>query len=574
MRKSAFLLFAALTLFAASTAVNAATYFTGTFNSAQEVPTNSSTAAGFGRVVLSDDETQITYSITFSGLSSNQTASHIHNAAPPGSNASVLLNIGSTGATSGTFTNLTSAVTPAQVANLKAGLLYFNVHSANFPGGEIRGQITADSPFVAVLNNNQEVPVNASTATGRGNVSLNATGTQIIMSLTFSGLSSNQVASHIHNAARPGVNASVLFNIGSTGMTSGTFTDLFFNVTPAQAASLKSGQLYFNVHSANLPGGEIRGQILRRRSTTLDYDGDSKTDLIIARQNTGANSTEWYIQNSTGGTASFPFGASSDFAAAQRLLAGDFDGDGKDDITIWRTGAAGVAAFYILQSATNTVRSETFGQTGDDPRVIADYDGDGRTDLAVYRDGTSTATQSFWFYRASANNPAGNINYVPWGTDGDFANPGDYDGDGRADFCQQRGFGGTTGGFWCLRADGSTSIFQFGNSSDFTAPGDYDGDGKTDIAAVRTVGSQRNWFIRKSLDSGVIYNNPWGTTTSVRAQGDYDGDGKTDVAVWQAASTTAGTQAYYWVLPSNGDQFTIRGWGVVGDVSVNGYNIR
>ncbi|PYS97728.1 MAG: hypothetical protein DMF63_18850, partial [Acidobacteria bacterium] len=67
----------------------------------------------------------------------------------------------------------------------------------------------------------------------------------------------------------------------------------------------------------------------------------------------------------------------------------DFDGDSKSDIAVWRPGAPLVAAFYILQSQTNTVRIDTFGQSGDDARVTGDYDGDGKADPAVYRGGAS-----------------------------------------------------------------------------------------------------------------------------------------------------------------------------------------
>ena len=557
------ILTALLTVLFFVSGANAATYFTGTLSAAQEVPTNSSTATGFGRVTLNDAETQITVSLNFSGLSSNQTASHIHAPAAPGANAPVLFNIGSQGMTSGTFTALSFAVTPAQVADLKAGLWYFNVHSVNFPNGEIRGQIGLDSPFVSTFSNNQEVPPTNSTATGSGNVSLNATGTQIIASLQFSGLSSNQVASHIHGAAKPGVNAPVLFNIGSTGMTSGSFVDLFFNVTPAQAAQLKTGQFYFNVHSANFTGGEIRGQILRRRSTVLDFDGDSKTDYVVARNNTAAGTVDWYIANSAGGTAAFPFGASATDFSGVRLLAGDFDGDGKDDVTVWRAPAgAETGAFFILLSGNNTLQTILFGQTGDDPRMIYDYDGDGRTDAAVWRSGA----QATLFYKPSANNQTGtNFVGIPWGTTGDFPAPGDYDGDGKGDICVQR-----STVIYCYESTAGVKVFQYGLGSDFFVPGDYDGDGKTDLAAVRTQGSNRVWYILRSSDNNIstVF---WGTSTAVRTQGDYDGDGKTDVAVWQ---TTTGVQRQYIVLPSNGGAPTYFDWGSSSDLSVNAYNVR
>lgn len=542
----------------------AATYFTGTLNAAQEVPTNSSTAVGFGRVTLNDAETQITVSLTFSGLSSNQIASHIHGPAAVGVNAPIIFNIGSSGATSGTFTGLTFAVTPAQVSQLKNGLWYFNIHSSNFPGGEIRGQLTVDAPFVATLNNNQEVPANASTGTGSGNVSLNATGTQIVMSVNFSGLTSNQIAAHIHGSARPGVNAPILFNIGATNATSGAFTDLFFNATPAQVADLKRGQFYFNVHTSNFPGGEIRGQIQRRRSTVLDFDGDAKTDYAVARRATTTSPIDWFISNGAGGFSSVTFGSGSTDFTQNGLLAGDFDGDGRDDVTVWRTGA--IAFFYIFQSATSTVRTVSFGTTGDDPRMIYDYDGDGRTDPAVYRPGASGVL----YYLPSANNVALNVAGIPWGNTGDFPNPGDFDGDGKGDICVQRNVSGV-GNFYCLNTTSGYRSFQWGASSDFVAPGDYDGDGKTDVAVVRTISSVRTWIPLYSSTGGYQIIG-WGSApNSVRAQGDYDGDGKTDIAVWQ---TTTAPQRNYFVLPANGSSFFAVPWGSDGDISVNGYNVR
>ena len=110
--------------------------FAAQFSSAQEVPTNASAANGFGTVTLNAAETNITVSASFSGLGSTQTAAHIHGAAHVGVNAPVLFNLGL-----GQIANAVFAVTPAQVAQLKKGLMYFNVHTANFPSGEIRGQI-------------------------------------------------------------------------------------------------------------------------------------------------------------------------------------------------------------------------------------------------------------------------------------------------------------------------------------------------------------------------------------------------------------------------------------------------
>ncbi len=548
-----------LVIIGVSGTASAATYFTGNLNAAQEVPPNGSTATGFGRVTLNDTETQITASVYYSGLTSpGTTVGHIHGPATVGANGPVMFNLAPTaGQTSGSVVNATFSVTPTQVADLKAGLLYFNIHTTTNPGGEIRGQITVDSPYISYLNGRQENPAVTTAATGSGAVSINAAGTQAIVTVNWANLSGNATVGHIHSG-RSGVNGPVVCNLSPPTVASGSVVDFLCTFSPAQITALKTAQFYFNIHTAANPGGEIRGQIQRRRSTVLDFDGDSKTDYAVARNNDPTGLINWYVLNSaTSSFSSTQWGQSSDFVAA-RMLGGDYDGDGKDDITIWRSAAQ--ANFLILQSATNTLRIEQFGSTGDDPRVVYDYDGDGRTDPAVYRAGSP----SFLYYRPSANNPPGNFVGIAFGQSGDFPNPGDFDGDGRGDICVQRNTQ-----FLCQNTTTGFKAVNWGLGSDFGVPGDYDGDGKTDINVVRTVGTNRVWFPLRSLD-GAFKQTTWGTNTAARTQGDYDGDGKTDIAVWQA---TGGVQTY-WVLPSNGNPFFSQPWGLSTDTSINAYNVR
>jgi hypothetical protein len=120
--------------------------FTATLNGAQEP--SASTATGFGTVVLNTAQTMITVDENWTGLIGGPaTASHIHCCAPPGSNAAVLFPFaGVPNATSGTIPEQSFAITAAQVTALEAGLMYFNIHDAQFPGGEIRGQILPAVP--------------------------------------------------------------------------------------------------------------------------------------------------------------------------------------------------------------------------------------------------------------------------------------------------------------------------------------------------------------------------------------------------------------------------------------------
>jgi hypothetical protein len=115
--------------------------FDATLNGAQEPSV--STATGFGTVLLDDVADTITVDENWTGLIGGPaTASHIHGPAGPGVNGPVIFPFsGVPNTTSGIIPEQTFSITLAQIADLEAGLYYFNIHDAEFPGGEIRGQI-------------------------------------------------------------------------------------------------------------------------------------------------------------------------------------------------------------------------------------------------------------------------------------------------------------------------------------------------------------------------------------------------------------------------------------------------
>jgi hypothetical protein len=128
--------------------------FTATLTGPQETPPIASPATGSGTVVLNAAQDMITVDLSWFGLVGGPaSAAHIHCCAPPGTNAAVLFAFsGVPAATSGSIPEQTFAITSLQVTELEAGLMYFNIHDVEFPGGEIRGQIlSAATPEPASL---------------------------------------------------------------------------------------------------------------------------------------------------------------------------------------------------------------------------------------------------------------------------------------------------------------------------------------------------------------------------------------------------------------------------------------
>ncbi|MCM3872254.1 MAG: PQQ-dependent sugar dehydrogenase [Pyrinomonadaceae bacterium] len=109
--------------------------------------------------------------------------------------------------------------------------------------------------FVATLTGAQEVPPNASTATGSATLLLSHDEETATLSLNFSGLSSGQTDAHIHGPAAPGISAPPIFPLAL-----GQISDYQISLTPQQVLDLKNGLHYINVHSSMFPTGEIRGQ--------------------------------------------------------------------------------------------------------------------------------------------------------------------------------------------------------------------------------------------------------------------------------------------------------------------------
>jgi uncharacterized protein (DUF1800 family) len=101
----------------------------------------------------------------------------------------------------------------------------------------------------------------ATTASGTATLLLAADEKSARLTLSFTGLTTEQIAAHVHGPADPGGTAPPVFSLPL-----GTFIDLSWTFEPTgglsvddQLTALRTGRLYVNVHTSNYPSGEIRG---------------------------------------------------------------------------------------------------------------------------------------------------------------------------------------------------------------------------------------------------------------------------------------------------------------------------
>jgi hypothetical protein len=217
----------------------------------QETPANASTAIGSAMFEIDTCAKTMRFRIAYSCLSSPETAAHFHGYVPPGTPAGVVFPLPAGSPKVGVWN-----YPAADEAAILDGQAYVNIHTVNFPAGEIRGQIVT---HVAFLDAAQETPPNTSPARGFGLFQIDQVAKTLRFYISYAGLTSAETAAHIHGTALHGTPAGVMF--------------------PLPAANPKVGRMELSArHGGSNPRRpDVRehshGELRRRR--------DSRTDQLV-----------------------------------------------------------------------------------------------------------------------------------------------------------------------------------------------------------------------------------------------------------------------------------------------------
>ncbi len=274
-------------------------------------------------------------------------------------------------------------------------------------------------------------------------------------------------------------------------------------------------------------GGYSLGQV-GNRFVAGDFNGDGRDDVATAYQYADGTFQFHVWKNGTSYAGAWytsgPFNLNN---VAGRMVAGDFNGDGKAEPALVYDQGDGTMRIYRWTStgtsfsAIVTYDSGPFSLGAVGERVaVTDADGDGKDDiLMAYQNGDGTFSVYVW--------KTGTLTPGKWYTSGPFALSnvgnrfvaGDFTGDGKGDIAVAYDQGDGTMRIYRWTSTGSTfgatatydsGPFSLSAVGDRVAVGDVDGNGTDDLALAYQNGDGS--FTTHVWKSGLSYDGKWYTS--------------------------------------------------------------
>jgi len=237
-----------------------------------------------------------------------------------------------------------------------------------------------------------------------------------------------------------------------------------YKTTPAVVRRTASGGLLWVINGAPAPvqyGGSFVDVPF-----TGDFDGDGRSDLAVYRPSTNT----WFLNRTSLGRTNFQIGA-----PGSTPVVGNFDGNGDTEAAVFQAGT-GTWSIASTANGTETYVFAAGARPGDVP-VPGNYAGEPYDALAVYRPSTGQ-------FIIQAPGGAARTVALSTGAAGDVPVPGHYDDTATSKVDEPAVFNPSTGVYLIQRPGGVDRTVRFA-PGDIPAPGDYDGTGLTEAAAYR-----------------------------------------------------------------------------------------
>jgi len=327
----------------------------------------------------------------------------------------------------------------------------------------------------------------------------------------------------------------------------------------AQFQALRQGLLSINVFTESHPNGFSQMPLnVFYINAGGDYEGDGQADFAVFRP---TDQTWYLLYSSNNQFQAVPFGLPTD-----KLVVGDFDHDGKSDITAFQVDNpdyAGLGVWQIRKSSDGATLTMQWGLSTDIP-LSMDIDGNNTSDLVVFRPSNGT-----WYIqkmgdiikpRNNTSQSGSRFRTIKWGAAGDKPLAGDFDADGREEIAVFR----PSEGNWYIYDDFNKTnrIVHWGASGDIPIARDFDGDAKAEIAVYRP--SNGTWYIMSSMFDRIIIF-PFGLSEDIPVPADFDKDGVSDIAIFRPSDGT------WYITRSSDNTFYAAQFGVSGDIPAMAY---
>ncbi|MET0491735.1 MAG: VCBS repeat-containing protein [Actinoplanes sp.] len=242
-------------------------------------------------------------------------------------------------------------------------------------------------------------------------------------------------------------------------------------------------------------------------------------------------------------------------------VAGDFNGDGRDDIVTFTRGAA--ADVYVALSTGSSftgtgVKWHDYFAAGTETPLVGDFNGDGKDDIATF---TKGATADVYVALSTGSSFVGTgvkwHNYFAAGSE--IPAVGDFNGDNRDDIATFTR--GAAADVYVALSTGSSFSGTgvkwhnyFAAGSELPSVGDFNNDGRDDIITF-TRGAAADAYVALSTGSsftgtGIKWHDYFAAGSEIPGTGDFTGDGRTDIATF-----TRGAAADVYVARSTGSSF-------------------